>query len=167
MSDTVRDKDIQDHLLSVGLVCSHWAYLECIYELALWWLLGLLNDSQAGRAITSGQSLENLARRCNELSRLRVKEAGDRKILDGAYARILAIMDERNLAVHGVRSAHKTGPLITGVVGKGKYKGQPQTLSEIRLNSLNTELMNIMALVEPLFVRLGIISEMTDFSAQQ
>lgn len=165
MSDT--DKDIEIYLISVGLVCSHWAYLEYIYELAIWWLLSLLNDAQAGRTLTGGQSLENLARRCNELARLRMSEVADRKLLGEAYTRILAIVDERNLAVHGVRSAQETGSLVTAIVNKGKYKNQPQTLSIIRLNTLNTEIANIMALIEPLFVRLGIISEMTEFSAQR
>ena len=167
MSDTSRDKDIEAHLLSVGIVCSHWAYLEYLYELTLWWLLGLLNDEKAGRVITGGQSLENLARRCNELSYLRIPEERDRQILEDSYKRIHAIIDERNLAVHGIRSALKTGPLVTATVTKGKYKSQPQNLSYIRLNTLNTEMANIIALVEPLFMRLGIISDMTEFSAQQ
>jgi hypothetical protein len=167
MSDTEQDRDIKVHLLSVGLVCSHWSYLEYLYELTLWWLLGLLNDETAGRVITGGQSLENLARCCKELSRLRITDPTDRQILEDAYNRLLAIVDERNLAVHGVRSAEETGPLVTGVVSKGKYKSKPQNLSFIRLNTLNTEIVNIMALIEPLLVRLNIISEMTGFSAQQ
>jgi hypothetical protein len=158
------DREIQIHLMNIGLVCSHWSYLEYLYELTIWWLLGLLNDQSAGRVITSGLSLENLAKRCKELSRLRVTEESDREILADAYSRILAIVDERNLAVHGVRSAQENGPEITGMVSRGKYKGEPQKLSNIRLNSLNKEIVEIMALIEPLLVRLGIVTEMTTFS---
>jgi hypothetical protein len=104
MSDRIEDDDVRQHLMDVGSVCSQWAFLEYLFEITFWWLLGLLNKPKEGRLITGGLNLGTISKRVCELSHLRVQEQGDRELLESLRDRIVQIIDERNLAVHGVRS---------------------------------------------------------------
>jgi hypothetical protein len=165
MNDHTTGDDIREHLMQVGLVCSQWAYLEWLLELTHWWLLGLLNKDKEGRVITSGLSIEVMARRVWELCHLRISDIADRDRLGAVKDRIQGILEERNLAVHGRRSLNPDQS-VTGAIARGKYKHEPQKLSLVRLRNLNTEIGYITAELEPILVRYGIIEGMTDLSAQ-
>ncbi len=85
------DDDFRRHLTDVGLVCTQWAYLEFLFEITFWWLLGLLNMPKEGRLITGGLNLESLSKRVCELAHLRVQEQEDRKSLESLRDRISKI----------------------------------------------------------------------------
>lgn len=158
--DQTDDEDIKEHLMQVGLVCIQWSHLEWLLELMHWWLLGLLNAPTEGRLITSGPSIDAMARRVSGLSHLKISNEADRAQLATIEARIKAVVDERNLAVHGTRSEHpEVG--VTASVARGKYKNEPQKLPLVRLRSLNTEIGAIISALEPLLVRYGIIENQT------
>jgi hypothetical protein len=82
MNDHTTDDDVREHLMQVGLVCIQWAYLEWLLELTVWWLLGFLNKAKEGRAITSGLSIEVLARRISDLCHLRISDISDQSQLN-------------------------------------------------------------------------------------
>ena len=121
------DKVVAEHLLEVGVVCSSWAHLEFLFEVALWWLIGFSNRKAEGRVLTSGLSLETLARKVCDLQHLKISDAKDRETLVKVRDRISAIVDERNLAVHGIRSADPEGDTITAELSRGRYKSKQQT----------------------------------------
>lgn len=166
MPNNERIDEVRDHLLEVGMVCSGWSYLEFLLEATIWWLIGLPNRKVEGRVITSSLSLETLARKICDLQHLKISDIADRKTLEKTRDRISAIVDERNLAVHGIRSADPAGDTITAEVTRGNYKSKPQKLSLIRLRSLNAEIISILTVVEPLLVRYNVIEQMTELSAQ-
>jgi hypothetical protein len=132
----------------------------------LWWLIGLHNRKTEGRVITSGLSLETLARKVSDLSHLKIADTADRELLKSLRDRISAIVDERNLAVHGLRAADPDGDTFTAELARGAYKSKPQNLSLIRLKSLNIEVISILTVIEPILVRYQVIETMTDYSAQ-
>jgi hypothetical protein len=152
-----RVDDVREHLLEVGVVCSGWAHLEFLYEVALWWLIGLRKAE--GRVLTSGLSLENLVRKVCDLQHLKIADAKDRETLEKLRDRISAIVDERNLAVHAIRSADPEGDTITGELTRGRYKSKPQNLSLVRLRSLNVEIISIITTIQPLLVRYNVIED--------
>ena len=63
---------IAAHYQEVGLLCTQWAYLEWLLELAHWWLLGLLNNPREGRVITGNLPFNVVARRVSGLAHLRL-----------------------------------------------------------------------------------------------
>jgi hypothetical protein len=146
---------VSQHLREVGLVCSQWAYLEWLYEVLLFWLIGLHGRRSEGLIATGAPNLETASKRVCELAHLRITDSADVTLLKSARDRISAVVDERNLAVHGVRSA-LSPEKVTGQVARGPYKNKPQDLPLIRLASLNVELKSITDSVNPLLVRLGI-----------
>ena len=78
--DAYRHKqEFEQHLMAVGLVCSQWAYLEFLFEITLWWILGL--EPKEGRIITGGLSIETAAKRICDLAHLRIKDEADRDTL--------------------------------------------------------------------------------------
>ena len=157
--------DVVKSVLQVGLICSHWAYVEWLLEITLWWTLGLLNKKVEGRVITGSLSIDTLALRLTQLSHLKLHDEADRKILEDVRKRIMSSIDERNLAVHGVRSVMPDGT-IQAEVARGPLKSKFQVLSLVRLRSLNTELGVILGLLEPLLVRHNVISGMTGYATQ-
>src|SRR5215469_61873 len=159
------DEVVRDHLLEVGVVCSGWTHLEFLYEAALWWLIGLRKVE--GRVLTSGLSLENLARKVCDLQHLKIADARDCETLEKLRDRISAIVDERNLAVHAIRSADPEGDTITAELSRGRYKSKQQNLSLVRLRSLNVEIMSIITTIQPLLIRYDVIEGITDQSGRQ
>jgi hypothetical protein len=156
------DEVVVEHLREVGVVCSGWAHLEFLFEVTLCWLIGFSNRKAEGRVITSGLSLETLARKVCDLQHLKISDTKDRETLESVRERISLIVDERNLAVHGVRSADPEGDTITAELSRGKYKSKPQNLPLVRLRSLNVEIMLIITTIQPLLVRYGVIEGVTD-----
>jgi hypothetical protein len=70
--------------------------------------------------------------------------------------RIEESLDERNLAVHGVRQLMPNEAVVASVT-RGQYKGTLQHLPLIRLRSLNDEAASIIAVIEPLLHSHGVI----------
>jgi hypothetical protein len=152
-----RIDEVGEHLQEIGVVCSQWAHLEFLFEVAFWWLLGLPNRKTEGRVLTSGLSLETLVGKVCELQHLKISDANDRKTIEQSHKRILAIVEERNLAVHGIRSADPEGDTITAELSRGQYKSKPQNLSLVRLRSLNFEIASIIKTIRPLLQRYNVI----------
>jgi hypothetical protein len=165
MTTDNRDPYVKQHLLEVGLVCTQWAYLEWLFEVTQWWILNLLDHPTEGRLLTGGLNLETLSRRVCDLSHLTIKDEADRAELQKLKDRVIAIKDERDLAVHGVRSI-KPGHDVTGTVARGTYKAKPQELSPIRLSSLNRELTAIIKAMTALVVRLRILEDTDELAAK-
>src|SRR6185437_5786990 len=125
--------EVRNHLMEVGMVCTQWAYLEFLFEATIWWLLGLPNRKYEGRIITAGLSLETLARKAYDLSHLKIANDQDIKTIESLRDRISAIVDERNLAIHGLRSYDPENEITQAEVSRGNYRSKPQNLSLIRL----------------------------------
>jgi len=68
MDENTQFTEIDWHFREVGLICAHWAYLEWLLEITLWWLLGLPLDGKDGRVITGSLPIHALARRAAELA---------------------------------------------------------------------------------------------------
>lgn len=98
-----------------------------------------------------------LARKVCDLQHLKISDTKDRQTLSKVRERISAIVDERNLAVHAIRSADPEGDTITGELTRGPYKSRPQNLSLVRLRSLNVEIMSIITTIQPLLIRYNVI----------
>jgi hypothetical protein len=158
--------DVDAHYQEVGLLCTQWAYLEWLLELTLWWLLGLLNRPREGRIVSAGLPIEVLAKRVSDLAGMRITHPGELAIIDSVRVRIVEILDERNLAVHGVRSLQPDNTVLAAVA-RGKYKNDPQRMSLIRLGTLNAEVESILAELELLLFDKGVIEGVTAISRRR
>ncbi len=153
-----------EHNMEVGLLCSQWAYLEWMLEIAIWWFSDLLDKSDDERlTATGGKPISVLAREAHNIARQKLISASELEALKDAARRIEEIIDERNLAVHGVRSLLPDETVIARVSWR-TYKGTLQSLSLVRLRSLNAEVTGIIALIEPLLHSHGVIEGMTEVS---
>jgi hypothetical protein len=161
MTDDVQ-AEIEEHLFLVGAICSGWAHLEFLVELALWWQIDFLHRRTEGRVLTGSLSLEIMAKKVCELYHLKIPDKNDRKILDDVRDRIVAILDERNLAVHGVRQINPANE-THAEIARGKYKNKPQKLSNIRLKSLNFEIVAIVQTLEPVLVKYRVLEDRGDY----
>lgn len=160
MPDIDLNDEISLHLYYVGLLCTQWAYLERLLELAHWWLLGLLNKPKEGRIITGSLSIEMLAKRVRDLGHLKTNDEVVLSTFKNVAKRIDAIIDERNMAVHGVRVVDSDSS-IRAEVARGKFKNNPQPISASGLRDLNNEVKSIISSLEPVLVSLKIIEDMT------
>lgn len=154
---------VDEHLMEVGRLCAHWAYLEWLLELTHWWILGLFDKPLEGRTITGGLSIEVLAKRVHDLAHLKISDSADIEILKRTVKRIDDIKDDRNLAVHGLRSLQSDETILLAVA-RGKYKNAVEPMSIIRLNSIVVEVASITAELEPLLVRVGVLDKVTAIS---
>jgi hypothetical protein len=152
------------HIAEVGLLCTQWAYLEWMLEIAIWWFLDLLDKSDGERMTeTSGKPVSVLAREAGNIAHQKLTSASELGAIKDAVRRIEESIDERNLAVHGVRSLLPDETVIARVT-RGKYKGTLQRLPLIRLRSLNAEVARIIAVIEPLLHAHGVIEGITEAS---
>lgn len=153
-----------EHNMEVGLLCSQWAYLEWMLEIAVWWFGDLLDQSDAERlTATGGKPISVLAREAHNIAHQKLISASELEALKDVARRIEEIIDERNLAVHGVRSLLPDETVVARVT-RGTYKGTLQNLPLIRLRSVNTEVAGIIAVIEPLLHSHGVIEGMTEVS---
>lgn len=134
--------------MQVGWLCSQWAYLEWLLEVAVKWF--------DGRAKTDGVPISGLACKARDLAPRKLSSKSDLDAMADMAKRVDDVVDERNLAVHGVRSVQPEGS-VSGAVGRGKYKGKPQPLAYIRLRSLNDEVERLIGVIEPLLAEHGVI----------
>jgi hypothetical protein len=94
----------------------------------------------------------SLVRRGRKLS-----TKSDLKAMADIAARVKAIIDARNLAIHGVRSVQPDNT-VQATVTRGPYKYKPQPLSSIQLRTLNDEVKSIIDVIEPLLAGHGVIT---------
>jgi hypothetical protein len=152
------------HNAEVGLLCTQWAYLEWMLEIAIWWFRDLLDKSDYERMTeTSGKPVSVLAREAGNIAHQKLTSASELNAIKDVVSRIEESIDERNLAVHGVRSLLPDETVIARVT-RGKYKGTLQRLPLIRLRSLNAEVARIIAVIEPLLHAHGVIEGITEVS---
>lgn len=156
---------ISAHNEEVGLLCTQWAYLEWMLEIAVWWFCGLLDAHADGRTMTGGIDIIGLARRARDLAHRKLSDQAERDAMADIVRRIGIVINERNLAVHGVRSL-QPDEIVLATVARGKYKNTLQNLSLMRLRSLNEEVAGIIADIEPLLYRHGVIEGVTEISKQ-
>jgi hypothetical protein len=145
----------------VGLLCTQWAYLEWLLEIAIWWFVGLLNAPGDGRVLTGSFGIATLGRKACDLAHRKFSNQADLDKLAEVAKRVADVMDERNLAIHGVRSLQPDDTVLAAVA-RGKYKHEPQKLPLIRLQSLNDEVARIIAVIEPLLAENGVIEGITE-----
>jgi hypothetical protein len=154
--------DMNAHLQQVGLLCSQWAYLEWMLEIAIWWFSDLLDKSDGERLTeTGGKAISILAREAHNIAHRKLTSAVELDALKDVARRIENIIDERNLAIHGVRKLLPDEPIVARVT-RGKYKGTFQDLPMIRLQSLNDEVARIIAVIEPILQKHGVIEGITE-----
>jgi hypothetical protein len=162
MSEPKRS-EVTEHLTQVGLICSQWAYLEWLLEIALWWLIGLLDDHEDARIMTRGLDIQTLSRRVRDLAHRKISDRDEKQILKRVACRIAKIIDDRNLVVHGVRSLQPDKRVLASVP-RGPYRHKPEPLPLIRLRSINTEIAGIIAELEPLLADKNVIDGVTVIS---
>ena len=163
MSDTDSSDMIAEHNREVGLLSTQWAYLEWLLEVAIWWFVGLLNAPDDGRTLTGTISIGGLARKARDLAPRRLSTKADLDAMAAIASRIEAVIDERNLAVHGVRSLQPDNTVLAAVA-RGKYKSKPEALPLIRIQSLNAEVARIIAVIEPMLSKHNVIEGITEIS---
>jgi hypothetical protein len=153
-----RDGDhVEDHLQEVGLLCAQWAYLEWMLEIAIWWFSDLLDKSDTERMTeTSGKPISVLAREAGNIAHRKLTSASELSAIKDAMRRIEACVDERNLAVHGVRSL-LPDEIVIARVTRGKHEDTLQRLPLIRLRSLNIEVGRLIVAIEPVLFAHGVI----------
>jgi hypothetical protein len=148
----------------VGLLCSQWAYLEWMLEIAIWWFSDALEQSEEARITeTGGMPISVLARKAGNIAHRKLTSASEINAMKEVAKRIEESIDERNLAVHGIREVMPNEAVRARVTG-GKYKGTLQNLPLIRLKSLNEEVARIIALIEPLLQSHGVIGDISKVS---
>ena len=153
---------MNSHLQEVGLLCTQWAYLEWMLEIAIWWFRDLLDATDDERiAETGGKPISVLAREARNVASRKLTSASELDAMIDVAQRIEDIIDERNLAVHGVRQL-LPGETVVARVTRGKYKGTLQSLPTIRLKSLNAEVGRIIAVMEPILHAHGVITGVTE-----
>ena len=151
------------HNAEVGLLCTQWAYLEWMLEIAIWWFLDLLDKSDEERiTATGGKPISVLAREAANIAHRKLTSA-QLDAMKEVAKRIEASLDERNLAVHGVRQLMPDETVVARVT-RGKYKGTLQRLPLVRLASLNAEVGRIIAVIEPLLHSHGVVEGITAVS---
>lgn len=158
MTEPTWREETLEHLQEVGLLCTHWAYLEWMLEISVWWFLGCLNtgDPADGQVITGNLNCESLARKAFQLSHRMLSEPSERDVFNEVRCRVRAVVEERNLVVHG-RRAVSPDELITATVSRGTVKYKPQPLPLMRIRSLNLEIGRIIDELEPVLVRHHVI----------
>lgn len=159
MDEYASEDGVKAHLREVGLICSQWAHLEWMLEVTNWWVLGFLDKPTEGRIITASLGIELMARRAYDLCHLKQVKPEEKSLLESVKNRIAAIVDERNLAVHGVRQLDLSTNTVFGHVGRGNYKNTPQKLPLIRLASLNDEIAAVIQVLHPWMVSRGLIED--------
>jgi hypothetical protein len=133
-------------------------------EIAIWWFSDLLDKSEEERDTeTGGKPVSVLAREAGNIADWKLTSASELNAIKDAVTRIEACVDERNLAVHGVRSL-LTDETVIARVTRGKYKGTLQRLPLFRLRSLNAEVGSIIAAIEPVLFAHGVIEGVTEWS---
>jgi hypothetical protein len=149
--------DVEAHLRDIGLLCVQWPYLEWLLEVTVWWLLGLIDGSNDGREITGGFGAEALARKAAKLAHRKVTDPAELDAIKEVAARVKDTVDERHLAVHGVREVRPDESVFASVA-RGKLKNRPQPMPMERLQKLNIEVMEMINIVEPLLAKHGAIT---------
>jgi hypothetical protein len=152
------------HNSQVGLLCTQWAYLEWMLEIAIWWFSDLLDKTNEERITeTGGKPISVLAREAGNIAHRKLTSASELDAMKEVAKRVEECLDERNLAIHGVRQAMPNETVLVRVT-RGKYKGTLQHLPLIRLRSLNDEVARIIAVIEPLLHSHGVIEGITEES---
>ena len=123
------DRDmVSVHNEQVGLLCAQWAYLEWLLEVAIWWFNGLLNaDDDEREKATGGKSITALANEAADHAHRKLSSTKEHADINDVARRIKEALDERNLAVHGVRQLMSDESVLARVT-RGKYKGTLQRL---------------------------------------
>jgi hypothetical protein len=131
-------------------------------EIAIWWFSDLLDKSEEERDTeTGGKPISVLAREASNIAHRKLTSS-ELDALKEVAKRIEESIDERNLAIHGVRSL-QPDETVLATVSRDKYNTL-QPLSLVRLQSLNDEVARIIAVIEPLLSEHGVIQEVTEIS---
>ena len=131
-------------------------------EIAIWWFSDLLDKSEEERITeTGGKPFSVLAREAYNIAHRKLTSS-ELDALKEVAKRVEESIDERNLAIHGVRSLQPDEPVLA--TSRGKYKNTLQPLSLVRLQSLNDEVARIIAVIEPLLAEHGVIQGVTEIS---
>jgi hypothetical protein len=154
---------VSAHNAEIGLLCTQWAYLEWMLEIAIWWFSDLLDKSDEERlTATGGKPISVLAREAGNIAHRKLTSA-QLDAMKEVAKRIEESIDERNLAIHGVRQLVPDETVLARVT-RGKFKGTLQHLPLTRLRSLNDEVVRIIAIIEPLLADHGVIEGITEVS---
>jgi hypothetical protein len=152
------------HNSQIGFLCTQWAYLEWMLEVAIWWFSDLLDKSDEERLTeTGGKPISVLAREASNIAHRKLTSKSDLDAMKEIAKRVEESLAERNLAIHGVHTLTPDEAVLARVT-RGKYKGTLQHLSLIRLRSLNEEVERIIAVMESLLHSHGVIEGMTEAS---
>ena len=92
------------HNSQVGLLCTQWAYLEWMLEVAIWWFSDLLDKTHEERITeTGGKPISVLAREAGNIAHRKLTSGSELDAMKEVAKRVEESLDERNLAIHGVR----------------------------------------------------------------
>jgi hypothetical protein len=148
-------EDVPVHLQQVGFLCAQWAYLELLLEIAIWWSLD--HSPIDGRTITKSMPMSVLAREARDNAHQKLTNKSELDAMADVAMRVAAVIDERNLAVHGVRVVQPDETVMASVA-RGKYGNTLQPMSLDSLQRLNDEVTSIIDVIEPLLHRHGMIT---------
>lgn len=140
-------------LISVGNICTQWAYLEYLVANTIWWLLKV--DRPTGMILTGGL---DMIPRINMAINLARHLKADRRILEALEATRKAVQgglaDRRNIAVHGVFSSRDGSPIVTVEVHRGKGDRKRTPLPDEELSNIGKDISStidgLLASMKPL-----------------
>ena len=98
-----------------------------------------------------------LAREARDNAHQKLTNKSELDAMADVAMRVAAVIDERNLAVHGVRVVQPDETVMASVA-RGKYGNTLQPMSLDSLQRLNDEVTSIIDVIEPLLHRHGMIT---------
>jgi hypothetical protein len=143
--------DVSGHLQEIGLICAHWAYLEYVLGVTVWWLEG-----EAEQPISTKKDCAPLAGRAAELAAEKLS-AAERDLMERIKADVIRLTPERNLAVHG-RGEVLPDETVRVTVTRGPYANAPQQMSPEQLGGLNRELADVNDALNDFLVKHGVMT---------
>jgi hypothetical protein len=141
-------------MFTVGMICAQWAYLEYLFASAIWVTLNIPHD--AGKIVTGGLDMKGRAVMAVRIAEERKKPRDLIAGLATAQKAVLKLLNERNLIVHGTGELRPDGHTYYEV-HRGPMRGEPQHVSLIRVHSLASAIDGIVAKLEPVLLKHGII----------
>lgn len=128
--------------LLIGALCAQFSHLEFRLAQVIWSLLGI--NEKTGKLVTSGLDILPRVRMAIRLaSHLNAKSAV-KKALDKVRTELQnGIIDQRNLAVHGIHTVSDDGETMTLEVHRGGNANRQITISIRDLNALNKRIYDL------------------------
>ena len=142
-------------LLLIGGVCQQYSILELRVAQIIWALLKI--DEPTGKLVTSGLDILPRIRMAMRLATHLKAKPAVRKALEKVRTKLQdGVIDQRNLAVHGIQTVSDDGEVMTLEVHRGGKANRQVPIRIADLNALTRDIYELTKLLD---------GEIPDFSA--